>query len=268
MPSPSSIMSSKYIDEEAPIFIVSNKGILKMKSGHHHRHINVKGLFKHMKLKDLLRKKSPEKIEKIITEARFGYVNAQGKERINRELLEKFKEIKKSRVEIAPSDEPIDSENTLEALNPDNTTFEDFFSHVEAMNDEEYDQFTTLIRTLILSVVELKKEQSEKITSQKSSERAQAAASPNSSERYARQIEKKLTSIADNLIKSFSEDAREEDAKRNRAYQEKQIKQEELKKEIKTQQRKKWDILVSNIVRDLVDYALDKSDRVAKVAKR
>lgn len=226
------------VQEQLQIFVVSNKGLMRLRSDE----ILVEKivLFKTFTVQDLLQtKKGAGKIQKYFEQARIGYVNAEGKHRINQAL---FGEIN----HFASTLKTENKEDLIPAI-----------SDVEAMEEAEYEQLCETVKKMANTILQMKKPES--AASKENIGNAAHKAkypTPFSFDQILFEVELKASAILSNLLKKFAEAAHEEAARKEEAYKKDQIAIQEIRQAILCKNNLKWDIQQTKISSDFFALAL------------
>lgn len=329
-PNIDSILSQANKQLASHLIVLSNKGVMKLRSG---ESTDINLMFKRIDLSDLLQKEdAPRKIQTYFHDYRIGYVNAEGKHKVNKKLAAEISDIItnvkalkaeaklqkkleresqdqlfkglastiKSTIEeietqrkAAPlfdktekalsqpvensgenaSRKPVEKksppsqEDQLESpreyiptkhFEAETVSFQDEIEgedldenfDIEEMDDKEYLDFESKIQKIVDEASELKKPK--KMEGGQSSQRdsVDILRGRSDSEKAVRKMEKQMSETKSRIQDKFSENAKDIQAKKDEAYKKELLKQDQIKEEIKTEGRKKWDRKMDNIKTD------------------
>lgn len=211
------------------LLVVSNKGLMKIRSGIALEETTI--IVKPLTVQDLLRKHNgARKLQQYFEEARIGYINAEGKRRINKSVFEEINHaVCVMKTEKVSQRAPVITE-------------------IEAMDEEEFDQFQEIVSKMITTILQVKKPEQAAQTKLNLSSVILA-------QEYIREVELQLSKVITKLLKKFSEAVHKEEARKEEAYKNRIIKEIQLCEQIKAQSLKKWELLMARLKVDLLTYA-------------
>ncbi|MFA6916213.1 MAG: hypothetical protein WC222_07435 [Parachlamydiales bacterium] len=193
-------------------------------------------LIRYLTVQDLLQKNNgARKLEKYFQEFRIGYINAEGKQRINQKVFEEINyAVRVMKMENVSKRAPIITE-------------------IEAMDEEEFDQFQLLVSQMVATILQAKKT----ITSNPTKTKETTVFS---SENYLLEVELQLSAVITKLLRQFGEAARKEESRNEEAYKNRVFKEAQLNEQIKVQSIKKWDLLLARLKADILIYVHKSAD--------
>lgn len=217
------------------LIVVSNKGLMKLRSGET-TDINV--MFKHINVKDVLQKeKGAEKIQSYFNDYRIGYINEEGKHKINSKLLKEVNTLlNKVKVEKGSSENLAIENGNPQDVDTSAPVFEE-------MNETEYKDLESKVKTMVDSALENKKaKQTEGPQTQgPSAKNTSEPVKGNSDEKFVRKMQKQMDETQSKMLDKFAQNAKEVQAQKDERYKKDLLQQDQIKEGVKVEDQKKWD---------------------------